>query len=344
MKTVCSVFAVLALVSGADAQEATRARTVAITIDDGPVVGEMRDLGNFQRIARGLLSSLEAEKVPATIFINERQLNVQGQRDGRAAVVQQWLDAGYEIANHTYSHPSANRATLREFQDDIVRGDTIMRALLQERGKKMVWFRYPFLDSGTTPEVHQALVNFLEERQYRVAHVTVDYADYNFAGAYTRLLRAGDAGTAEKVKQAYLEQVDVGFEYAEKASVEVYGHEIPQILLIHCNELNSVTLRESIARMRKRGYAFVTLDEAAKDPAYARLGRVHRPRRVMAEPVGEGAGEDDYDAEGRDAAMDHGFAAGGAVSAAIGCCPRRANLQSCRQSYVGASLSVGNSK
>jgi peptidoglycan/xylan/chitin deacetylase (PgdA/CDA1 family) len=270
VKSAYSVVAVLALVSGAAGQEAMRARTVAITIDDGPVVGEMRDLGNFQRIARGLLSSLEAEKVPATIFINERQLNVQGQRDGRAAVVQQWLDAGYEIANHTYSHPSANRAGLREFQDDIVRGDTIMRALLQERGKKMVWFRYPFLDSGTTPEVHQALVNFLEERQYRVAHVTVDYADYNFAGAYTRLLRAGEAATAEKVKQAYLAQVDVGFEYAEKASVEVYGHEIPQILLIHCNELNSVTLRESIARMRRRGYSFVTLDEAAKDPVYAR--------------------------------------------------------------------------
>ena len=171
---------------------------------------------------------------------------------------------------HKYSHPSANQASLREFQDDIVRGDTIMRALLQERGKKMVWFRYPFLNSGTTAEVHQALVNFLEERQYRVAHVTVDYADYSFASAYTRLSRAGDAGTAEKVKQAYLEQVDVGFEYAEKAAVEVYGHEIPQILLIHCNELNSVTLRDSIARMRKRGYSFVTLDEAAKDPAYAR--------------------------------------------------------------------------
>ena len=43
-----------------------------------------------------------------------------------------------------------------------------------------------------------------------------------------------------------------------------------QILLIHCNELNSVTLRESIARMRKRGYTFISLDEAMQDPAYQR--------------------------------------------------------------------------
>jgi peptidoglycan/xylan/chitin deacetylase (PgdA/CDA1 family) len=230
----------------------------------------MRDLGNFQRISRGLLSSLEAEKVPAAIFINERQLNVPGQRDGRAAVLAQWLDAGYDLGNHTYSHLSLNRVSPREFQDDVVRGDVIMRRLLEERGRKMVWFRYPYLHSGTTPEVHQAIMDFLEQRQYRVAHVTVDYADYTFAGIYSRLLRAGDAATAAKVKQTYLDQVDVGFEHAEKASRELFGYEIPQILLIHCNELNSVTLRDSIARMRARGYSFITLDEAVKDPAYAR--------------------------------------------------------------------------
>ena len=90
-----------------------------------------------------------------------------------------------------------------------------------------MWFRYPFLDSGPDARVHQAFVDFLEQRHYRVAHITVDYKDYSF-------------------------------------------YELPQILLIHCNELNSVTLRDSIDRMRKRGYSFVTLEDATKDPAYLR--------------------------------------------------------------------------
>lgn len=260
-----SVAAIAAL-----AQTPEHPRSVAITIDDGPAVNELKDLGNFQRIARGLLSSLEAEKVPATIFINERQLNVQGQRDGRAAVLAMWLDAGYDLGNHTYSHPSLNKIPLREFEDDLIRGEVVMRSLLEERGRKLVWFRYPFLESGTTAEVHQAFVDFLEERHYRVAHITVDYHDYSFAGVYLRLVRAGDAATAERVKQAYFEQLDAGFDHAEKASQEIFGYELPQILLIHCNELNAVTLRESLARMRKRGYTFVTLEEATKDPAYAR--------------------------------------------------------------------------
>ena len=110
----------------------------------------------------------------------------------------------------------------------------------------------------------------MEQRQYRVAPVTVDYADYTFAGVYRSQLAGGNDDVAAKVKDAYLNQVDVGFEYAEKASVEVFGYEIPQILLIHCNQLNSVTLRETIARIRNRGYTFITLDDAMKDPAYQR--------------------------------------------------------------------------
>lgn len=260
----------LALLVRAAAQAPVHQRRVAITIDDGPVVNELKDLANFQRTSAGLMESLEAEKVPATIFINERQLNVQGQRDGRAAVLVQWLDAGYDLGNHTYSHPSVNKVPVWQFEDNVIQGEVIMRPLIEEHSRKLVWFRYPFLDSGTSAEVHQAILDFLEQRHYRVAPVTVDYKDYIFAGVYSRMLRAGNQETAEKIKQAYLEQVNAGFESAEKISQDLFGYELPQILLIHCNELNSVTLRDSIARMRNRGYSFVTLTEAMSDPAYQR--------------------------------------------------------------------------
>jgi peptidoglycan/xylan/chitin deacetylase (PgdA/CDA1 family) len=271
-KLLLSIVAALALAFPAVGfqGEQAPARRVSITIDDGPVVGANNDLAAFQRITNGLVESFRAEKVPVALFINERQLNVPGQRDARAAVVEQWLDAGFEVGNHTYSHRSANSVSLDEFQDDIVKGEVIMRPLIEQRGRQLVWLRYPYLHSGTTAEAHQAIVDFLERRKYRVAPVTVDYADYTFAGAYTRELRRGNAEVAEKIKQAYLDQVDVGFNYAERASRELYGREIAQILLIHCNELNSVSLRDSIARMRKRGYEFISLDEAMKDAAYQR--------------------------------------------------------------------------
>ena len=269
VRTLLSMLAASTALAALAAQ-APPGRRVAITIDDGPVVNEMWDLGNFQRITNGLVGSFQVEKVPVTMFVIERQLNVPGQRDARAAVLDQWLNAGFDLGNHTYSHPSANNVPVSQFQDDIVKGEVITRAVLEQRGRQLVWLRYPYLHSGMTPEIHHAIVEFLEQRKYRVAPVTVDYADYTFAGAFTRELRRGNIDVAEKIKQAYLDQVDVGFAYAERASLEIFGREIPQILLIHCNELNSVSLRDSIARMRKRGYTFISLDDAMQDSAYQR--------------------------------------------------------------------------
>ena len=254
----------------AKAQAPPPGRRVAVTIDDGPVVNEMKDLANFQRISAGLIGSVQAEKIPVTVFINERQLNVPGQREERAAVLEKWLDAGFDLGNHTYAHQSANKIPAWQFADEIIRGEVIMRPLIEARGRKLIWFRYPYLDSGSTAEVHQEIVDFLERHKYRVAPITVDYKDYMFAGAYARNLRAGNIEMAEKIRQAYLEQVDIGFDAAEKASRDIYGYELPQILLIHCSEMNSVSMRDSIARMRKRGYSFVTLEEAMSDPAYQR--------------------------------------------------------------------------
>ena len=62
--------------------------------------------------------------------------------------------------------------------------------------------------------------------------------------------------------------MDVGFEYAEKKSKEVLGYELPQILLIHCNELNSVTLAGHRRAAPETQVQLITLEEAMDDPAY----------------------------------------------------------------------------
>ena len=264
----------LASLAGAGmAQSPASGRRVSITIDDGPVVGAGEDLAFFQRVTAGLIECFRAERVPVVLFVNERQLNVQGQRDARAETLTQWLDAGFEIGNHTYSHINLNERPLSEYKEDVIKGEVITRSLLESRGQRLRWFRHPYLRTGHTPEIARELQAFLDQRGYTVAPVTVDYADYSFAPVYSRFLRAGDNASANRVLGAYLDQVDAGFAEAEKLSKAVLGYELPQTLLIHCNELNSVSLRDSIARMRKQGYSFVTLEEALKDPAYQRSDR-----------------------------------------------------------------------
>lgn len=253
------------------AETAPKPRKIAVTIDDGPATGTGRELEPFVRISDALRETFVAEKVPAIMFVNERQLNVDGQRDARVAVLQRWLEAGLDLGNHGYAHLNFENVGLARFQDDIVKGEVVSRALLEERRKKLVWFRYPFLASGRG-ETAKAVEDFLAARGYRIAPVSVDYHDYSFSGVYSRHLRAGDQAKADEQFAAMLQALDVSFARAEARSVEVLGYELPQTLLIHCNELNARTLRTTLRRIRDRGYTFVSLDEAMEDPAYKTPG------------------------------------------------------------------------
>jgi peptidoglycan-N-acetylglucosamine deacetylase len=47
----------------------------------------------------------------------------------------------------------------------------------------------------------------------------------------------------------------------------VFGREIPQVLLIHANEINAECLDALLARLSARGDRFVTLEDATKDEA-----------------------------------------------------------------------------
>ena len=52
--------------------------------------------------------------------------------------------------------------------------------------------RYNILWADDEIDLLKPHIMFLEQRGYRAAPITIGYADYTFAGVYTRLLRAGD--------------------------------------------------------------------------------------------------------------------------------------------------------
>lgn len=267
---ICRAFLTCALlVSALAAQASAQAarREVAVTFDDLPApYGELEDL---RRITSRLLESVKRNGVPAVGFVNERKLYRRGEMDARTDLLRAWLDAGLELGNHTFSHINLQRSPLEDYKDDVVRGETVTRMLLAERGMKLRYFRHPFLFTGVTPEYKRGLSEFLSARGYTVAPVTVDNGDYIFADVYSRAKKRGDAETAKRVADAYVPYMESVFEHFERLSAETYGREVRQVLLLHANELNADRFDELAAMMKRRGYAFVALEEALKDPAYA---------------------------------------------------------------------------
>lgn len=255
--------------------EPPRARSIAVTIDDLPGAPASLVSNHPDALAATtakLLDALAARAIPAVGFVNEGKLEVEGEspdeRAARVAVLRLWTAAGLELGNHTYSHGSLNRVPLEEFQADLVRGEPVTRALLAERSGTLRWFRHPFLQVGLELDKRRAFERFLVARGYRVAPVTVDNDEWIFAALYADALRRGEAALGERIAADYLAYMDRVFAFVEELSRQVVGREIAQILLIHANSLNADHFAALAGLLERRGYRFVTLDEALDDPAY----------------------------------------------------------------------------
>ena len=271
-----SLLAASALAAQASGQAgaASARREVAVTFDDLPTPhGELEDM---RRITTRLLASVKRNNVPAVGFVNEGKLYRRGQMDARADLLRAWLEAGMELGNHTFSHINLHRAPLEDYKDDVLRGETVTRMLLAERGLKLRYFRHPFLFTGTTPEYKKGLSDFLAARGYTVAPVTIDNGDYIFADVYFKAKKRGDEETARRVADAYVPYMESVFDHFERLSAETFGREVKHVLLLHANELNADRFDELAAMLKRRGYAFVTLEEALKDAAYAEPDALHR--------------------------------------------------------------------
>lgn len=272
---IVAAIALLSFVITAGAQAGKQARAVqrevAVTFDDLPAPPggvPSDDVEALKELTEKLLESLTANKVPVVGFVNEGKIDGRVDAEARTSLLKMWLEAGLELGNHTFSHPSFQRTPLADYEQNLIRGETLLKLLLQEKGQKLKYFRHPFLQVGPDLKTRREFEKFLAARGYTIAPVTVDGDDYMFATIYARAKKRDDKKAMLQVAEAYLKHMNDVFEFSEKASNDLNGYEIKQVLLLHANALNADFFDELASMMKKRGYRFITLDEALQDKAY----------------------------------------------------------------------------
>lgn len=259
LRSIFPALALCLLFAGAAFAEG---RQVAITIDDLPRGGDggTRDLATVRTMTTKLLQHFRKQSIPVTGFVNAARFD--GDEKGLRKILDLWLDAGADLGNHSYSHPDINTVPLPEYTADIEKGAPVIRAALAARNRKLEYYRHPYLHLGATPETKRGLQAWLDQHDYRVAPVTLDNADYLYARAYLK------TEYRERVDLEYVPYMESVVAFFEQRSVQVVGREFPQILLIHASQMNADLIPDLLAMFRRRGYTFVTLEEALKDPAY----------------------------------------------------------------------------
>lgn len=246
---------------------------VAVTFDDLPLNGRQFDLPRLRIMTEQLLAAIKKEQVPAIGFVNEAQLYKDGNfnkavLDEKVALLKLWCDAGLELGNHTFSHPSLNETSIKEYQKDILQGEPITRKLLSTQGKELRYFRYPYLRVGLDLNTKRAIEKFLAEHGYTIAPVTIENSDWMFNFIYTLAKTRGDEKLMGMVAQEYIDYTLVMFDFFERLAKETVGRPIKQVWLLHANELNAAYFGVLVEKLKARGYHFVSLAAALKDEAY----------------------------------------------------------------------------
>ena len=245
-------------------------RAVSITIDDLPAASaNTMDAATMTQMTAKLLTTIRDQKVPCIGFVNEKKLYKFGEVDERIRALQMWLDYGCELGNHTFSHASLNKVTLQAWEEEVMRGETVTSMLMAQHKMKIRYLRHPYLDTGRDLETRRKAEEFLIQRGYRIAPITLDAWDWMYATVYEDAKKRGDTALQKKLVDSYLDHSDKVFAYSEQLSVRLLGYETRQILLIHANQLEADHISELFDLFRKRGYRFITLEEALSDAAYS---------------------------------------------------------------------------
>lgn len=245
-------------------------RQVAVTIDDLPSgMADRQPAAEITAMTAKLLGTLRDQKVPVVGFVNEKKLYKPGEVDERIKALQMWLDYGFELGNHTFSHMSLNQAGLKPWEDDVIQGENVVKLLLAGHKMKLRYFRHPYLDVGRDLQTRGEAEAFLTQRGYRIAPITLDGWDWMFAGVYEDAKNRNDTDLQQKLVKEYLAHHDAVCAYEEQLSMKVVGYEPKQILLLHASRLEADHIGELLDLLRRRGYRFITLEDALSDSAYS---------------------------------------------------------------------------
>lgn len=241
---------------------AGHAQQIALTFDDLPAHSALPPGESRASVAKAILAALkDAGTPPVYGFVNGARVAEDPSSDD---VLSLWRAAGHPLGNHTWSHPDLRDLSAEDFEADILRNEP----LLERHGGNWRWLRYPFLSEGETSAKRTHVRAFLARRGYRIAAVTLSFDDYAWNEPYARCQAKGDAAAAATLEARYLAAAEASLNYARALSAALYGRDIPYVLLMHAGAFDARMLPRLLAFYQARGFAFITLEQAERDPFY----------------------------------------------------------------------------
>jgi len=259
VRTILAFIVILALFPSAKAQQ------IAFTWDDLPAHSSLPQGETRVEIGRKLIAAMkEAHLPPVYGFVNGVQLE---REPASAPMLKDWRDAGFFLANHTWSHMNLSTSSLADWESDLLKNEPVLEKYAGNTDWH--WLRYPFLAEGDTSEKRAETRKFLAAHGYKIASVTMSFGDYMWNEPYARCITKNDTASIAQLESSYLQAAANDADFRRAMSKSLYGHDIPYVLLMHVGAFDARMLPRLLKLYRDKGFAFIALQDAENDPFYA---------------------------------------------------------------------------
>jgi peptidoglycan-N-acetylglucosamine deacetylase len=250
--------AVLAAGVSANAQQ------VAFTWDDVPAHSALPANETRVEIGKKLIDAMKAEHMTGVYgFVN----GVAMEREPASEpMMSDWRAASFPLGNHAWSHMNLNTSSLADWEADVLKNESVLQKYAA--GSDWHWLRFPYLAEGDTPEKRIAARKFLAEHHYRIAAVTMSFGDYMWNDPYARCVAKNDTAAIAQLESSYLDAASQDADFRRAMAKTLVGHDIPYVLLMHVGAFDARMLPRLLKMYRDKGFSFVPLEDAERDPFY----------------------------------------------------------------------------
>jgi beta-lactamase regulating signal transducer with metallopeptidase domain len=254
-----------------NAQKAAKNKKLAIGFVSIPPVDRSGDPPkDADATARLMIAKLTHFKVPAIGFVNGSMIS-DGEKlyPVRANIVRMWRDAGLEVGIGNYRHVWFYDTPYDDYVAGVEKNEQITSKLLAEKNLELHYFSYPYLNTGRSADDRTRFEAWLRVRGMRSVPYTIDNNEWMYSYAYDMARMDNDISTMNEIRVEFIKYMDQMFSHYEAYSQEMFGRDIAQTMVLTPSRLVADSADDLFGMIERRGYKFVSMDEALKDEAYA---------------------------------------------------------------------------
>lgn len=254
------------------ATSSTQAREIALTFDDAPTPDSALMTGAER--TRNIIAALKAAKVPdVLLFVKADYITPQ-----TADRLNQYTDAGFHLANHSFSHQSASQIGSKAYAEDAYKAQVALKPFKNV----LNYHRFPFLHYGKDLAEINQLQSLLTEQGYKDGYVTIDNFDWYISSLITKAVKENKEISYEKARDFYVNSLYDSIEFYDAIAKKSLKRSPRHVLLLHENDAAALFVGDLVKHLRNKGWKIISpqkayTDHIAKDfpqVAFHKQGRV----------------------------------------------------------------------